>query len=47
MITKILLYKKDIENIAKLGCYCCKTWCFAFPICLVSKLYFNKFPNDF
>ncbi len=36
----IIKYKKDIENIAKHACYCCKTLCFAFQIHLVSKLYF-------
>jgi hypothetical protein len=47
MTTKIIKYKKDIEDIVKHACYCCKTLCFAFKIHLVSKLYFNKFPNDF
>jgi hypothetical protein len=43
----IIKYKKDIEDVAKHACYCCKTLCFTFQIRLLSKLYFNKLPNDF
>jgi hypothetical protein len=43
----IIKYKKNIENIVKHACHSCKTLCFAFQIHLVSKLYFNKLPNDF
>jgi hypothetical protein len=43
----IIKYKKDIEDIAKHACSCCKTLCFTFQIHLLYKLYFNKLPNDF
>jgi hypothetical protein len=39
-------YKKDIEDVVKHACYCCKILCFAFQIRLFFKLYFNKLPND-
>jgi hypothetical protein len=42
----IIKYKKDIEDVVKHACYCCKTLCFTFQIHLHSKLYFTKLPND-
>jgi hypothetical protein len=43
----IIIYRKDIQDIAKHACYCCKTLCFALQIHLIFKFYFNKLPNDF
>jgi hypothetical protein len=45
--TNIIKYMKKIEDIAKHACYCCKTLCFAFQMCLAFKLYFKKLPNKF
>jgi hypothetical protein len=42
----IIKYKKDIENIVKHACYCCKTLYITFQIFLFSKLYIKKLPTD-